>query len=262
MNIVIYQMDIVAGDPKANRQKVSRWLGEQALENVDLVMLPEMWTTAYTLPELRDIAEDPADSETIRFLQDAAKRYHVHIMGGSMAVKQNGKVYNRAVVINNIGELVYDYDKIHLVPMLNEPAYLSGGHDPVKVFELDGVKMGVVICYDLRFPEIIRSLALQGCELLFIPAEWPDSRRSHWDVLSMARAVENQMYVVTCNRPGSYDGITFAGSSAFIDPWGNVLQKGSVEHEETLQKTLDLSNVADVRKNVPVFDSRVPELYE
>ncbi|WP_022792397.1 carbon-nitrogen family hydrolase [Marinococcus halotolerans] len=262
MNIAVYQMDIVAGDPEANRQKVSRWLREQDLGRVDMVMLPEMWTTAYTLPELRDIAEDPADSKTIRFLQDAAKRYHVHIMGGSMAVKQNGKVYNRAIVINNIGELVYDYDKMHLVPMLNEPAYLSGGREPVKVFELDGVKMGVVICYDLRFPEIIRSLALQGCELLFIPAEWPDSRRSHWDVLSMARAVENQMYVVTCNRPGSYDGITFAGSSAFIDPWGNVLQKGSVENEETLRETLDLSNVADVRKNVPVFDSRVPELYE
>lgn len=262
MNIAVYQMDIVAGDPETNRRKVHRWLEEQELGSVDLVMLPEMWTTAYTLPELRDIAEDPADSETIRFLQAAAKRYHVHIIGGSIAVKENTNIYNRAIVIDNAGTLVYEYDKMHLVPMLNEPAYLNGGREPVKVFELDGVKMGVVICYDLRFPEIVRSLALQGCELLFIPAEWPDSRRSHWDVLSMARAVENQMYVVTCNRPGAYDGITFAGSSAFIDPWGNVLQKGSVENEETLQKTLDLANVADVRKNVPVFDSRVPDLYE
>ncbi|WP_079474834.1 carbon-nitrogen family hydrolase [Marinococcus halophilus] len=262
MNIAVYQMDIIAGDPEANRKKVRQWLGEQELGEVDVVMLPEMWTTAYTLPELGEIAEDPGDSETIRFLQEAAKRHHVHIMGGSIAVKRNGEVYNRALVIDNTGALVYEYDKMHLVPMLNEPAYLSGGREPVKVFELGGIKMGVVICYDLRFPEIIRSLALQGCELLFIPAEWPDSRRNHWDVLSIARAVENQMYVVTCNRPGEYDNITFAGSSAFIDPWGNVLQKGSVEHEETLREILDLSNVADVRKNVPVFDSRVPDLYE
>ncbi|MDZ5784195.1 carbon-nitrogen family hydrolase [Marinococcus luteus] len=262
MNIAVYQMDIVAGEPELNREKVRRWLREQELGEVDLLMLPEMWTTAYTLPELGEIAEDPADSETIRFLQNAAVHYQVHIMGGSIAVKENRKVYNRAIVIDNRGEVIYEYDKMHLVPMLNEPAYLSGGREPVKVFELGGVKMGVVICYDLRFPEIIRSLALQGCELLFIPAEWPDSRRSHWDVLSVARAVENQMYVVTCNRPGSYDGITFAGSSAFIDPWGNLLQKGSVDREETLRETLDLSNVAEVRKNVPVFDSRVPELYE
>lgn len=262
MNILVYQMDVIPGDPQANREKVGKWLEEQELHDVDLVMLPEMWTTAYTLPELDNIAEDPADSETVRFLKESAERYHVHIMGGSIAVKRDGKVFNRALVINNAGELVYHYDKMHLVPMLNEPAYLSGGEESVRVFELDGVKMGVVICYDLRFPEIIRSLALQGCKLLFIPAEWPDSRRAHWDVLSAARAVENQMYVVTCNRPGEYDGITFAGSSAFIDPWGNVLQKGSVEHEETLRQELELSNVAEVRENVPVFDSRVPSLYD
>ncbi|WP_147803345.1 carbon-nitrogen family hydrolase [Alkalicoccus halolimnae] len=261
MNITVFQMDIIPGDPEANRENVKKWFKHNVTKGeTDLVVLPEMWTTAYTLPELHKYAE-AADNESTAMLKELALSYGVHIIGGSIAVAEGKDIFNRALVISRQGEFVYQYDKLHLVPMLNEPAFLSPGREKVKVFELDGVKMGIIICFDLRFPEIIRELALQGAQVLFIPAEWPQARAGHWEVLQQARAIENQMYVVSCNRIGSYDNVEFAGRSMITDPWGTVLAKGSQDQEEVLQKALDFENVTNVRKQVPIFDSRVPQFY-
>ncbi|WP_054637614.1 carbon-nitrogen family hydrolase [Thalassobacillus sp. C254] len=261
MRILVFQIDIVPGDPEANRKNISKWFKEQvSSEETDLVVLPEMWTTAYTLPDLHNQAEPP-NHETIDFLKKLAQEYGVHIVGGSIAVKEESGIYNRAIVIDKKGSVVYEYDKLHLVPMLKEPDYLAPGREKVKVFELDGIKMGIVICFDLRFPEIMRELALQGAQALFIPAEWPDARAGHWEVLQQARAIENQMYVISSNRVGAYDGVEFAGRSMITDPWGNVLAKGSQGETEFLTASLDLENVKNVRKQVPIFDSRVPHLY-
>lgn len=122
--------------------------------------------------------------------------------------------------------------------------------------------MGLIICYDLRFPEIIRSLALDGAQVLHIVAEWPEARANHWKILQTARAIENQMYVVSANRVGEYDGVAFAGASMAIDPWGEVLFEASDEDEETISVSLDLEKVLTVRKDVPIFTSRVPHLYK
>lgn len=260
MNITVFQLNIIAGDPKANQEKAAIWFADNVKPDTDVVVLPEMWTTAYTLDELQDTAE-AADGESIVFLQKLAKDYAVNIIGGSIAIKEDSLIYNRAVVIDRKGTFIYHYDKIHLVPMLNEPAYLEGGRTKVETFILDGVKMGLVICFDLRFPEIIRQLALQEAQVLFIPAEWPEARAGHWETLSTARAIENQMYVVTCNRVGTHDGVEFAGRSMFIDPWGNVLAKGSQSDEEVITRQLDLESVKTVRETVPIFTSRVPALY-
>lgn len=261
MNIIVFQMNIIAGEPARNREKVKAWFHRNVNHGVDIVMLPEMWTTAYALERLKDLAE-PADGPSVTFLKELATDYDVHIIGGSIAVKEDDNIYNRAIVIDRKGRIVYEYDKIHLVPMLDEPKYLSGGRHKVQAFELDGIKMGIIICYDLRFPEIIRDLALQGIQVLFIPAEWPEARAAHWETLSTARAIENQMYVVSCNRIGSYNGTTFAGRSMFIEPFGGVLSKGTPDKEEVLQNTLDLESVKRVRKEVPIFKSRVPDLYK
>jgi predicted amidohydrolase len=145
--------------------------------------------------------------------------------------------------------------------MLDEPKYLSGGASRAEVFELDGVKMGLIICYDLRFPELARRLALEGAQVLHIVAEWPSARKDHWRALQLARAIENQMPVVSCNRVGATGGTEFCGTSMVIDAWGNVLAEGSEDREETLTASVDLREVPNVRKRVPVFESRVPELY-
>ncbi|MDO8244058.1 carbon-nitrogen family hydrolase [Pontibacillus salicampi] len=262
MQIAIYQMDIVPGDVKANHERVSAWMDENVKgKDVDIVVLPEMWTTAYTLPELKDVA-DVNGEPTTSFLQHIAKKYGVHMVGGSFATVVGEDVFNRACVVNNQGEVVYTYDKIHLVPMLDEPSYLTGGREAGQTFELDGVKMGIIICYDLRFPELARQLALEGAEVMFVVAEWPLARRNHWMALQRARAIENQMYVISSDRCGSYDGTTFSGTSLIVDPNGELVAEGSIEQEEMITGTLDLEEVHKWRKNVPVFDSRVKHLYK
>ncbi|MGJ9459073.1 carbon-nitrogen family hydrolase [Oceanobacillus sp. CF4.6] len=260
MKHVIYQMDIIPGDPEANRLKVGKWVKEIAQERPDIVVLPEMWTTAYTLEELENYADTDGEPTT-SFLQHLAKMYHINIIGGSIANIKNGNIYNTSIVVNREGELVYTYDKIHLVPMLDEPVYLTGGTEKVQVFELDGVKMGIIICYDLRFPELARKLALEGAEILYVVAEWPTVRKDHWKALQIARAIENQFFVVSCNRIGEYNNEDFAGTSMMIDPRGHILKVGSETEEETLIESITLDLVKEIRKDVPIFKSRVPHMY-
>ncbi|PWW31422.1 putative amidohydrolase [Cytobacillus oceanisediminis] len=262
MKISIYQMEIIPGDPQGNFKKVSAWV-EKEVQNSkpDLIVLPEMWTTSYTLEDIH-IHADENGKETIPFLQTLAKTYRVNIIGGSFANKVDGKVFNTAPVINREGEVVYQYDKVHLVPMLNEPKYLAGGQKVPEIFELDGVKMGVIICYDLRFSEIIRPLALEGAEVLFIVAEWPLARLNHWKNIQITRAIENQMFVVSCNNVGAYDGVTFGGTSMVVNPWGDTLIQGSEKAEETLSILINVEETLEVRKKVPVFSSRVRHLYK
>ncbi|MGP4073269.1 carbon-nitrogen family hydrolase [Piscibacillus sp. B03] len=262
MKFSIYQMDIISGQPDENRQRVANWLEKDMQDNQpDTVVLPEMWTTAYTLPELDGLADEDGHP-TIPFLQNLAKKHHVNIIGGSIANKKDGGIYNTAMVVNRKGELIYEYDKVHLVPMLDEHKFLSGGQNAPEVFELDGLKFGLIICYDLRFPELIRPLALDGAQVLCAVAEWPSARKNHWRTLQIARAIENQMYVVSGNRVGSYDGTDFAGHSMAVDPWGDVLSEGSDDQEQVVTLSLDLEKVDQVRKDVPIFDSRVPKIYK
>lgn len=261
MKIAVYQMELVPGSPEENREKVSRWVETQMQEDApDIIVLPEMWTTSYVLEQL-DATADESSEPTQSYLSDLAKKHQINIVGGSIANKVNGNIYNTSLIFNRKGELVYKYNKIHLVPMLNEPAYLTGGEEKVETFELDGVRMGVIICYDLRFPELARKLALDGAQVLFVVAEWPKPRTNHWVSLQIARAIENQMYVVSSNNVGTLDGVEYTGASLIVDPWGEVLVKGSENKEETIKGSLNPERVVEVRKNVPVFASRVPDLY-
>ncbi|WP_062049368.1 carbon-nitrogen family hydrolase [Bacillus sp. JCM 19034] len=262
MKVAVYQMDIIPGDIEQNRKKVEKWSDEVTLnQQVDLIVLPEMWTTAYTLPQLEQLIEEDEHSVEL-FLAELAKKHNVNIIAGSIVVKEEGEFFNRALVYNRQGENVYHYDKIHLVPMLKEDEYLTGGKKRANVFELDGHKMAVIICYDLRFPELARAVALEGAELLVVVAEWPLAREQHWNTLLKARAIENQLFVVSSNRVGTYDGVEFAGQSQIINPWGELIEYGSIEREETLLAILSLEEVQRIRKEVPVFSSRVPSLYK
>ncbi|WP_067725908.1 carbon-nitrogen family hydrolase [Oceanobacillus damuensis] len=261
MKFSIYQMNIIPGDPKQNRSKVKKWTQEVVQnDRPDTIVLPEMWTTSYTLTHLNGLA-DEAGEPTKSFLSELAIEHKINIIGGSVANKVEDKIYNSSFVFNSKGELIYEYNKIHLVPMLGEPLYLTGGTKRVETFELDGVKMGLIICYDLRFPELARALALGGAQVLFVVAEWPTARRYHWKILQIARAIENQMYVISSNNIGSLDGVEYAGKSMMIDPWGEVLYQGSENNEETLTGVLNVERVSEVRKEVPIFESRVPNLY-
>ncbi|HEU5140363.1 MAG TPA: carbon-nitrogen family hydrolase [Bacillales bacterium] len=261
MKLAVYQMDLKAGRPKLNRERVAQWAARTVKEEKpDILVLPEMWTTAYTLSEMESVADRDGEPTT-SFLKELAVEHGVHIIGGSVANKKKGRFYNTALVVNREGKLVFQYDKIHLVPMLDEPQYLSGGAAKAETFELDGMKMGIIICYDLRFPELARKLALDGAQVLYVVAEWPSTRKGHWQALQIARAIENQMAVVSCNRVGTTNETSFCGTSMVVDAWGEVVAKGSEDREETITAQVDLSSVPEIREAVPVFASRVPEMY-
>ena len=119
---------------------------------------------------------------------------------------------------------------------------------------------GLAICYDLRFPELFRRYALEGARLMILPAAWPHPRRMHWRTLLRSRAIENQCFVAACNRVGTADDVSFFGSSAVIDPWGETLIEGG-ETEALLTVRIDLDTVEATRAKIPIFADRRPELY-
>ncbi|HLQ70163.1 MAG TPA: carbon-nitrogen family hydrolase [Bacillota bacterium] len=262
MNIQSFQFMIAFGDVEKNMTKVANLFRDSDLANVDVVVLPEMWTTGYDLERIYDIAAN--DLNPVKgFIKGLAKEYDVNIVAGSIANKNDSGVKNTAFVIDRNGKLVHEYSKIHLVPMLNEPEYLTGGTSKVKIFELDGEKVGMVICYDLRFPEVFRDLAMEDAKVIFVVAEWPVERTEHWITLLRARAIENQCYIVSSNVTGTQPtGATFAGKSIIVDPFGEIISEADAESEMKVDGILDLDYVRKVRKDIPIFSSRRKDMYK
>jgi len=257
MRAALIQMDIQLGDPAANRARVAQ-LVREAAQGTDLVLLPELWSTGYVLPDLAGNLADREGEPSGALLSSLARECGVYIYG-SVADQRGEQVYNYATLYGPDGTLAASYDKVHLVPMMAEDRYLTPG-DRLTLANLQGVKAGLAICYDLRFPELFRSLALSGAALFLVTAEWPAVRISHWRTLLAARAIENQAFVVACNRVGADEANRFSGHSMVIDPWGNILAEGN-EGEEILRAELDLSQVAEIRRQIPVFRDRRPDLY-
>ncbi|MFZ5823805.1 MAG: carbon-nitrogen family hydrolase [Bacillota bacterium] len=258
MKVALIQMDIALGRPDLNRERAAAFVRQAAATGAELILLPEMFTTGYCLPELAGGHADRAGEPTGALLAALARETGAYI-GGSVADEREGKVYNRAVVYSPEGERIAVYDKAHLVPMMQEERYLAPG-DRLTLADLGGVKAGLAICYDLRFPELFRSLTLAGAELFIIPSEWPAQRLHHWRTLAMARAIENQCYVLACNRVGADLANRFPGHSLVIDPFGAVLAEGG-EGEEIITAEIDLAQVADVRARIPSLRDRRPDLY-
>lgn len=256
MKIAIYQMEIIPGEPEKNIEKVANWLS--TLDDVEIAVLPEMWNTSYTLEELVHITSDNGQRE-IEKLSELAKQYQINIVGGSIAVRVEDKIYNRAIVINKKGELIHQYDKLHLVPMLDEPNYLTQGNN-ISIFEIDNVKLGVIICYDLRFPEISRKLALEGIEVLFVVAEWPIERISQFEKLLYARAIENQVYVIASNSIGKCNNTLFGGKSMVINPLGEATTK-IILGEGTIQATVNIEEIRNIRTKIPLLKTRRADIY-
>ncbi|MFJ8265193.1 carbon-nitrogen family hydrolase [Peribacillus asahii] len=257
-NIACIQMDIAFGKPETNYTAAEQLIEQAVQSKPDVLILPELWTTGYDLTRLEEIADVEA-KETISFLQKIAKKYHVHLVGGSIAKKTNDGIYNTMLMINNKGEFVKDYDKLHLFQLMDEHHFLQPGERD-GLFTFDDKLCASFICYDIRFPEWLRAHTTKGAEVLFVSAEWPKPRLDHWRALLISRAIENQAYVVAVNRTGSDPNNIFAGHSLIIDPWGEIINEAG-EGVEILTGTIDFTKVREVRNKIPVFADRRPEFY-
>ncbi|MDY4761851.1 carbon-nitrogen family hydrolase [Streptococcus thoraltensis] len=260
MKVALLQMAIKEGQPDKNRQHLLELLDDDVtLNQVDLLVLPELWDTGYALADL-DACADENGREAQEFLAELAKKYHINIIGGSIARAHDGRYFNTSYTFERNGQLINCYDKVHLFGLMGEDKYLSAG-DSDSSFLIDDILTSQVICYDIRFPEWLRKQMAKGAKLLVVPAEWPSARISQWKILLQARAIENQAFVVAVNRTGQGLLDSFDGHSLVIDPLGNILLE--TDDQEGLSLfDIDFSKIEEVRGQIPVFADRRLDLYE
>ena len=186
-------------DINANLKKVEKLMENSlSIENADITILPEVWTCGWECSCFADCAENIDNSESISMLKRIARKYNTNIIGGSFIErKEDNTLTNTCPVINRNGKLVCTYEKNHLFSYYGcaEGDYITTGQNPVMV-ELDGIKIGLTICYDIRFPEIYRAYRKAGADLLINVAAWGASKKIPWDTMTTSRAVENQTYFV------------------------------------------------------------------
>ena len=258
LTLSLGQMHLHLGEPAANYERVRAWTVEAARRGSGLVVFPELWSTGYDLEHWQRHAAAPGEGMFAR-LAALAREQRIAI-GGSVLEARDGRAYNAFALYDAAGALLATYRKVHLFRLMDEDQWLAPG-DRLELVEAEWGLTGLGICYDLRFPELFRSYALRGAKLVLLPAEWPSRRAAHWQTLLRARAIENQLFVAACNRVGESKGEHFGGGSAVIDPWGEAVIEGG-SGEALLTAEIDLGLVDTVRKRIPVFDDRRPDIYQ
>lgn len=259
MKITCIQMDMQLCYPEENFRRATE-LMEKAMEKApDVLVLPELWNTGFFPKEDLPALSDRDGARVKQVFGNFAKKHRVNIVAGSVADLRDGKVYNTCYVFDRTGACIAAYDKTHLFSPMDEDQFFTPGNKICR-FSLDGISCGVIICYDLRFPELSRSLALDGMDCLFMVAQWPIERIAHMQTLCAARAIENQVFLVCCNSCGTAGITQYGGHSAVYDPAGKVLAQAEKTQTEICAH-LDLSQLTTIGNSIDVFADRRPDLY-
>jgi len=248
MKIALLQNDPAWEDKEASFRGVEHLLDEAAASGPDLVCLPEMFATGFSM-DARKIREGDG-GPTLGFLRAAARSRGIHLLGTLVEAGRGERGRNAAVLVTPDGEIAARYAKIHPFSFLGEDRQYEAG-DRVIVTDLLGFRAAILICYDLRFPETFRRATLDdGADLFLVPANWPVDRASHWDLLLRARAVENLAFVAGINRSGAGGGLVFDGRSQVVDPTGEVLARREGPAGVVLAE-IDPGRVQEVRRRFP-----------
>ena len=267
LTVALAQINIALGDPAANIARLPGLAAEAKARGAGLLVLPELWSSGYDLERASELAV-ALDDGAFSAMAEQARRNQLAICGSALAcqpgrrgqpLERASQPTNTAALYNADGLLVLAYSKLHLFGLMREDQFLAPGDD-APLAETPWGNIALAICYDLRFPELFRSYAVRGASVIIMPAEWPHPRVEHWRTLVRARAIENQCFVVACNRVGSDRANQFCGRSLVVDPWGNTLAEGG-DAEELLIATFDLALVATVRERMSVLRDRRPEYY-
>lgn len=251
MRIAALQSDIVWEDPDANFTRLEPWIRTAAASGARLLVLPEMYACGFSMAT-DQISEDVEGPSTC-FLRDRAGEHGLWI-AGSLPEREEGagRPRNTLVLAGPEGE-IHRYHKIHPFSYAGEDEHYEAGTDFVTV-EIEGLRSTFFICYDLRFADEFWATAEQT-DVYFVVANWPEPRRHHWMSLLLARAIENQAYVVGVNRVGDGGKLHYTGDSRVIDPLGRVLASGS-EQETLLLADIDADVVAETRRALPFMRDR------
>ena len=256
IKIAALQMNSVIGDVDKNIEKVRLITEKELSSSVDFLVLPEVWTVGWSCEDFTATAEHICESKTIKFLSETARKFNVNILGGSFIEKRdNGKLYNTCPVINRKGELVTTYSKMHLYSYCGctEGKYITVGDCPVTV-NIDGVNIGLTICYDIRFPEIFRAYRLSGADLLVNMAAWGLQKPIPWETLTRCRAIENQAYMVALTQSGQIKEDEWnIGHSRIFDFVGNTISEIKDQKEGIMTCKINFKNMYDYRNSCTIL---------
>ncbi len=221
-------------------------LNEALERNCDLICFPEMWLTGFDCSDLHILWAERYLEKVSQLVSDT----NCIVLAGTFPEKVKMGVYNTAYIFYK--NRIYKRRKRYLFSLMDEPnLFLSG--DPPEVVNFDGTKLGVIICYELRFPEISKFLALKGADLLLVPAQWPDTRVEHWRTLLRARAIENQFFTIGINVVGETSKLSFSGFSSVFHPLGyNIIEISKTDGLFVVN--MDFSEVMSYRKSIPIIE--------
>lgn len=268
LKIACCQMNVVE-NKQVNIDKAREMISTAASLGAKIITLPEIFNCPYDNKYFRDYAETFKDGETIAMLASSAKKHKIFLVGGSIPELDNNKVYNTSFVFNDEGKLIGKHRKVHLFDIdikdkirFKESEVLSYG-ESFTVMDTPYVRIGVAICYDIRFPEQIRIMALKGAKLILVPAAFNTTTGpAHWDILFRTRALDNQVYIAATSPARNLKSSYVAyGYSLVADPYGKIINQLD-EKEGILISNLDLDYIDKIREELPLLKHRRTDLYE
>jgi predicted amidohydrolase len=270
-SVMVAAVQLSSGVDSANNVKDAIALVNEAADRgATHIQLPEYFNYLGPAKGFGDVAESIPGLTTAQMADVASSRKVTLHIGSLLEISPtSGKFFNTSVVINSTGHIVATYRKIHLFDVdipgavaQRESDFITPGRDLVMV-NVDGVRLGLSVCFDIRFPEMYRELARSGADVLAIPAAFNAvTGRAHWEILIRSRAIENHAFVVAAAQVGTTDeGIATFGHSLIIDPWGEILAESTSGGPDVITAVLDLHEVTKRRQQIAVMDYRRPDLY-
>ena len=253
-------------DKAKSIEKISLMIEEAVSNKAELILLPEIFYYPYELGKMPKIEE--TNHESLNKLKEIAKEKKIHLCTGSMVERVGNKRFNKSFLISPEGKTLLEYSKCHLFDVsfknlrTRESNVFACGEN-IKIAETELGKVGIIICYDIRFPEMARKLALMGAEIILVPAAFNTvTGPLHWEIIFRARAIENQVYLAAASPARDHESSYQAyGHSMIIDPMGKLLSEADI-NEEILYADCTNENLQDTRRKIPLLKHRRPELYK
>lgn len=254
---LIVQNNAIIGNKKATFDNAYQLIESYINEKPDIIVFPEVWSVGWFCQIFPEQSEGLETSETIDFLKTIAIESKALVIGGSFIQKCEGFYKNTCPVISKTGKLITTYDKMHLFSHKGseENKYIKTG-DKLKIINYKGTKIGLSICYDIRFPEIYREYSRNGVEVFVNMAAWSNKKLDHWNIMHRARAIENQCFMLVADQTGKISQNEYnLGHSMLINPWGDI-EESLKEEESCLLCKFNTSKVKELRKNFPLIADR------
>lgn len=252
LRVALIQMNVINGNWEENSRRVQAFLEQVYNLQAQVCVLPEMWSTGFALDKGFFPLAFRYFEKTLELMSNWARTYRLFLLGGTVPEVSGKELFNTCYFISPFGDVLGSYRKRRLFPLLKEEMYFSPGRE-ISVFSSPWGKIGVQICYEIRFPEGFKELRIKGANIVFIPAQFPHPRENHWETLIRARAIENQYFVIGCNRVGpDSPSLSYFGNSLIVDPWGEVLLKARGK-ECVVSLEIDLSLVDKIRNAFPLI---------